>query len=240
MLTPRLILILFVISLSVSAQVEIIKEGKTYSRYADDFVFIDSQTDTIQLVFVARIKASEKENKNTLQTLFLQIQNKATKLGATSFKVYSFQRNPTTTEALLILDVYFASQDLLLSNEANYTKNVVYVFGGEQPSQDEFSCKVDNQKMVFKSGTYLKLPLQQGKELKVSKGGITGAAAWFNWKEEKPAIFLSISGIGLAGGGVSPNGGVGVAFTTGSLNKIDSNLGYLYTPNLKTSKLKNA
>ena len=74
-----------------------------------------------------------------------------------------------------------------------------------------------------------------GKELKISKGGLTGMTAWYSWKPDKPAILLTLSGLGLAGGGVTGNGGVDVGFTTGRLNKIESNLGYLYAQLLKQS-----
>ena len=222
----------FIATQIVSGQtVEVVKQGEKISVYGQDFEILEPGTDTTQYTFVATIKASGGQPEGTLQRLFFALKDEGMRLGGNTFRIKSFQHDG---ELILVLDVLYGAIQILEDNIKRHPKNVVFIFGGEIQNNDLYTCRVDNKKVEFKSGTYLKYEIPPNGELKVSKGGLTGMAAWFGWKEGRPAITLSLSGAEVLGGGVSPTG-AGIGFTTGSLNKIDNNLGYLYTRLLKQS-----
>jgi hypothetical protein len=89
---------------------------------------------------------------------------------------------------------------------------------------------------TIKSGTYYKVALEEGKEIKVNKGGpIAGATMWLNWKKDKQPAFYSLSSFGISGNNQSSfsqnngyNSGSVISFNTGRINQItDINLGFL-------------
>jgi hypothetical protein len=233
---PQLTLssILFIVTIQILSgqQVQVIKRGETISNYSQEFEILEPQTDSAQFKFVATLSASDTKSEGVIQRLFYAIKGEAKQLGSNVFSIRAFSQEDQTST--LVLDVFYGTNQIFEENMTYHPKNVVFIFGGETDSNQLFSCRVDNKKVVFTSGKYVKYGIPKGGELKVSKGGITGMAGWFGWKEGKPAVMLSLSGFALAGGGVSPTG-AGVGFTTGRLNKIDFNLGYLYAQLLKQS-----
>ena len=88
------------------------------------------------------------------------------------------------------------------------------------------SFKIDNKKTELRPGTYYKYVRTEGKEVKINKGGITGATVFYTLEGNKPDIFLTLSGFGL-GGGPMPAGTMGASFNTGRISAIDGNLGCL-------------
>ena len=65
-----------------------------------------------------------------------------------------------------------------------------------------------------------------GKELKISKGGITGMTYWLKGEPGKKSRFYTFSGVGIAGAGVS-NAGVGINLSTGQIHNMEANLAML-------------
>ena len=66
--------------------------------------------------------------------------------------------------------------------------------------------------------------IKPDEEVKINKGGFAGMTLWVKRKAEGFSSFLNFSGIGLNGANYNPNGGVGVSFNTGTINKIEPNL----------------
>ena len=130
------------------------------------------------------------------------------------------------------MDSYVASESLLNINTANHEMNVVFIFGGERDDDKTISFNVNNENEEIKSGTYYKIILKEGEEIKVSKGGFTGAAMWLNWEKDKQPSFYTLSGFGLSDLAQQPANGIG--FNTGKINRIGNiSLGLLLTQLLK-------
>lgn len=224
-------------SSSIHAQTfEIISQSDFRSTTKEkDFAFLEPKTDTTDLKFVATIKAYGEGKKAALDVLFYGVKIKAQKLGANAFKMKHFERNDSTDATTLILDVYYGTDSLLTTNFDNHEKNVIYIFGDFKPSEKTYSFKLDDNKQELKSGTVYKYVNTEGREVKINKGGFSGATVWIKWAENKPASFLTMTGFGLGGGPV-PAGQIGMSFNTGRLNFVDGNLGHLLVSLLPQSE----
>jgi hypothetical protein len=204
------------------------------------FVFIEPEADTSQTQFVATILAKDDYRNTSIESLYFEILKQANKLGANCYKLKSFSRDTLkftlNHETVLILDCYYSSDTALAANINNYEKNVVYIFGKEKKGDKAMAFNLNGESKSIKSGTYYKIALEEGKELKVNKGGpIAGATMWLNWKKDKQPAFYSLSSFGVSGNNqpsFSPNNGYNtgsvISFNTGRINQItDINLGLL-------------
>jgi len=231
-----LICFLFFANNAWSQKVEVMNaSGKVYQE-GKKFAFIEPVTDTKGYEFVGSVKATIRNKKSIISTLFFAIKEKANKLGANCYKVQSFSREDSLKDAVLILDCYVASDSLIDVNFNNHEKNVVFIFGEEKKDPtDTYRFNLNDEKKEITSGSYYRYDLREGEELKINKGGFTGASMWINWKKNKPAIFLTLSGfqvtdVGLGGGETV------TTFSTGGLNQVNISLGYLLTQLLIQSR----
>lgn len=216
-----------------SQSVDILKKSEIKNLpKADVFTILEPLTDTSKIKFVATIRAKDKNKKSNIEFLYFEIRREATKIGANCFKIKSFERGGERNEAILILDCYVTDESTVKQNIENREKNVVYIFGGEREGDNSTSFKINGEEKDVKSGTYYKLILNPSETIKISKGGITGASVVLHWEKDKEPIFLSLSGLGLAALNRQPANGI--AFTSGSINRINNNsLGLLLTRLLK-------
>jgi hypothetical protein len=195
------------------------------------FDFLLPETDTAQLTHVATYRAVTDGKKSTISGSYFEIWKRATKLGANCFKLAEFQ-NDSLNNYTFVVQVFFAVESELQANASRLPTNQVFVFGNETVNDELYSLKVNDIKREFKSGTYLAYQLEPGQTLKLNKGGFTGATAWLEHKQAKPAIFLTVSGFGL-GGALPPTGTIGVSFNTGRITRMDDGLGFLLVSLLK-------
>lgn len=193
---------------------------------SDIFQFILPDTDTAGLGHVATFRAVTGGKKSTIENTFFDITTRGRMLGANCFKLTDFKKD-TLGRFTYFIEAYFCDKPILKKKMDRLPTNKVFVFCSEKQGDEMYSLKVDDVKKEFKSGTYLAYTLEKEKVLKLSKGGMTGATAKLKYKENKPAIFLTVSGFGL--GGALPSGVVGLSFNTGRITVIDHNLGYLLT-----------
>jgi hypothetical protein len=223
---PVLIVVAALLSGSTIAQnVEVIQSSGDLPPSTDEFFsFIESTTDTTAITYIGRLKVSATGPQSSIANLYQALDKKAHAMGADAFKLREYRRDTTTNSSTLVLDIFFMNDSMRVFNFDSHVKNVIFVFGSEKRSDRSMSFRIDNEKKEVAGGTYYRHQNPQGKETKISKGGITGAAAWIRWKENKPSTFVTLSGFGLAGGNV-PAGTVG--FNTGRLNFINGDLGHL-------------
>ena len=234
--TSKLFLIFFIgfsVNKSYSQNVEVLQkselknlpEGKKYA-------FIEPTTDTSKIEFVATLFAKDKNRKSNIETLYFAIREQANKLGANCYKVKLFKRDTLKSETVLILDSYVASESLLNENTTNHEKNVVLIFGGEREDDKSISFSVNGERKEIKSGTYFKINLKEGEEVKVSKGGFMGASLWLHRENDKQPAFYSLSSFGLADFNQQPSNTI--SFNTGRINRISNiSLGLLLKQLLK-------
>ena len=219
---------------SFSQTIETIKKSeKLFTKKGKDFAFLESPIDTATLEFVATIKATGRNKKEYISSLYFAIMEKAKTMGANSFRMHSFLFNDSSKIYSLSLDTYFSTDSLLQQNFELHEKNMVFIFGDEKiDGKETQSFKVNGLMKNIKSGTYYREELREGNELKITKGRITGMTVWLNWKPKRQSAFYTLTGFGL-GGSTVPAGVIGMSFNTGRLTNIDGNLGTLLTQILK-------
>ena len=192
------------------------------------FIFLDEKTNVADSHFLAKIKSTGKID--VVSNLYEVIKTESQRIGANSFKFIEYKKIDNEN-AQLTLDVFFTENNLIKENFKNIEKNKVFIFGNDDLINfKRESFKIDNNKFEIGSGEFMQFQSPIGKELKISKGGFTGMTLWIKNKEDKPSSFLNFSGFGLSGTEYNPySGGVGVGFTTGRINRFDSNIGFLLT-----------
>lgn len=206
--------------------VEIIRQGVFQApAKPNTFVYIEPSPDTINFQYVATLKASG-DQKTGLDLFYLLLKDKARHLHANAFAFRSYRQGDSTQPTVLFVDCYYGTDSVLSVNASQGEKNVVYVFGTLNTADKANSFKVNNEKKEIGGGTFFKATLEKGKELKLSKGGFSGSTFRINWAEQKPALFLSLSGLGLADAPVQ-SGGVNIGFAFARITYMDEGLGHL-------------
>ncbi|MBK8873330.1 MAG: hypothetical protein IPN13_05165 [Bacteroidetes bacterium] len=155
------------------------------------------------------------------------IRVQAVNSGANCYKLKDFQINDTTKQMVLTLDTYLASDRQLELNSEMHETNVVYIISDDKFSDKDYSFKLNGVAMNIKSGYYHKHYLKQGTETIINKGGFTGTSFRLKWEENKPPLFLTVSGVAFAEPTGIPIRGPGVAITTGKIHQLSNNLGLL-------------
>jgi hypothetical protein len=226
------ILCLIITNITIAQNVEIISKSdfKLKARIGT-FAFIEQKTDTAKLLYVATFKVAAEDNKTTISEMLFKIKMQAHLLGANCFRLNNFNRD-SLNRLTIVLDTYYGNDSIQLKNFNNHEKNTVFIFCNDRLNDEKYLLKVNKEKKEFRSGTYLTYHLKEGEDLKITKGGFTGATFWIKYEENKQPVFLTITGFGL-GGGPIPAGTIGMSFNTGRINYIDENLGHLLTLILK-------
>lgn len=216
----------------VKAQnVEVIHRAERFPEYeAETFTFIAPGADTSRLQYVATLRATGVGKNVSLEMIYSKLKEKANSLGANAFQLLSFKRMDSIYKSILVMNMYFASDSVLNLHRKLQEKNVVYIFGDTEKSDKLQSFKIDDVKKEIKGGTYYRHQNAQGQEVKINKGGFTGATVWIKWKENKAATFLTLTGFGLSD---APVGQMGASIHTGRMNYLDENLGQLLVLLLK-------
>lgn len=227
-LTIYLTLLTFTVSLS--QDIELIKAGTTSTKVKQyvEFHFLHKDIDTTSLTFIGTFKASGIGKKSYFENLYFSIELAAKKIGANSFRVVDFKRTEEEDFSELTLETYASNESTIIQSNNLKDKNLIFIFSTERNTPNKRTTfKVNDEIQEISGGEYLSYKLNEGEEIKISKGGLTGAAAWFVWKEDKPSTYLSLTGFGVGPG--APAGTVGISFNTGRIYPMDKNLGELLT-----------
>jgi hypothetical protein len=150
------------------------------------FAFLHPSTDTTGVNFIATLQATGSGRHSDIEELFSKIKEKALETGANAYRFKSFTRDSINKTSLMILDAYYATGPALQANIGRAEKGVIYVFGDAEKSNKTYTFKLNGDKKAFRGGSYYKHVMKPGEEVKINKGGITGATVWFTWKEDRP------------------------------------------------------
>lgn len=208
-----------------SQEIEYLEKNDTLQKpkYIQ-FIYISDSTNLSTTKYVAKVKATGSLRNVT--NLFLFLKAEAQKIGANSFRVDSFKR-VDSLNGELILSMYYIDEesDFFDVNFENLPKHKIYIFGNQNMVDAKTqSYKVNGEKHEIESGKFAVFEIKPDEEVKINKGGFAGMTLWVKRKAEGFSSFLNFSGIGLNGANYNPNGGVGVSFNTGTINKIEPNL----------------
>ena len=208
-----------------SQNIQFVEKNDTLEKPKyQQFIYITENTSLVKSKQVAKIKVTG--SLKDVANLFLTIKREAQKIGANSFKFESFNKIDSENGEL-ILTTYYNEDDFFDDNFKNIPKNKVYVFGNQNLLENRSQgYKVNGEKFEIESGKFKEFEIKVGEELKINKGGFTGMSLWITGKEEGYCSFISFSGIGIVGAGFNPRGGGGINITTGSINRIEPNMGF--------------
>lgn len=226
----------FSLSLSCFSQhVEVLERMQTANlSVQEDFEYLFIE-DKDELIPVAIIQAS---GKNNIAELFASIQQEANKLGANCFKVVQYLNDDATSkQSSLTLKTFFAQQSILLKNDEYNESNVIYIFGKDKKGDGKTSFKLNNTKYSVENRTYFRYENEAFQEVEISKGGLFGTSLSIFGNTNQPAVFLTLSGLGVAptavferyvGAGLAyGGGGLGLSFRTGNIEYMKPNLALL-------------
>lgn len=199
------------------------------------FIFIDKMFDASFLKSIGHFQCVSRDGDD-LGDMLRAIRVQAVNAGANCFKLRDFQINDTTKQIVLTLDTYLASDRQLELNSEMHETNVVYIISDDKFSDKDYSFKLNGVAMNIKSGFYHKHYLKKGTETIINKGGFTGTSFRLKWEENKPPLFLTVSGVAFAEPSGIPARGPGVAVTTGKINQLSKNLGLLLVNTLVEMK----
>ncbi len=237
--TSLIIVLLMVFHTAFSQTIELVKQSETkFKKSRKTFVYIEPEIDIDQLAYVATFKATGRKSTADIFRMFDGIRAKSRFYGGNCFVLNSFERHGPRGEVTLVLDTYFATDSILGANIASRAKNVCFIFGDDNPDKERLhTFKINGEEKTIISGTYYRQEIKEREEIRINKGGFTGATMKLQWMPDKNAVYISQSGPGF--GGISPpmgNVGIGISVNTGSLNYMESNLGRLLIELLEESK----
>jgi len=188
------------------------------------FTFLESAIDSTSISFIRTFKCISNK-KDDIPSLYRAIAYQAKGLGANSFKVSSFNRDSLGVMTL-VLDTYSADSSVLNSNQQMHESNVVYIFSDDKFNNKEYTVSINRVKHSLQSGKYIRHTIEQGKQVRIDKGGRIGSSLIIHWESDKPAQYVTVSGFAFTEGPPNRSGG-SIGVTSGIINSLDSNLGML-------------
>lgn len=169
-----------------------------------------------QMTYVAKVLG----RGSSLKQLYWNMHNESTDKGVNIYKLIDFSEDSITHEFVCSWQLYYAEDNVLEMNFHKINTNTVFVFGNEEKLS---TFKVNGLKVELGQRAYYSEDLKEGRTLKVNKGGLTGMTYFLDWRPDGANRYL-----GLGGGSLMPgamNNSVGISFTTGSLELLDSEFG---------------
>lgn len=213
---PFLIL-LFSYSLSAQ-QINIIKRADSLPSVKEKgLVFIHPDTDLQNYLFVGSVEISAED----FSKIIIGLQSIAVDLFANSFK-YTGRKN-VDGKMTMSFDLFSVTPEHLEANTQSRETNILYFLGNDKKTQ---KFKIDDRKVELSANETFRFEIPKNKQIKVSKGGLTGMTLIHRWREDQPVIFYALGSgnISLAGDGYSS---LELAVNTGSIIELKSDFAYL-------------
>ena len=110
-------------------------------------------------------------------------------LGANSFKLNIYTKNLKRKETTLTVQLYKASDSLLLINKSLRKKNLIFIFLNDFMENEKHTFSINSIDKEIKSGTYYQYSLKVNKTAEVYPGSLLGSSFYFTRKKETPSIF---------------------------------------------------
>ena len=168
------------------------------------------------LEFVAKIKGKDNE----IHRLYWTMHNASTSEGANIYKFSKFEIDSLNQTFYCEWELYYCNDSIQKLNFLLNNNSTIYVFSSSKPIT---SFKANGKNQTLKPMEYYSVSLNKGDELKINKGGLIGMTFFYKWKQSKVNGYLRIGGGSF--GPYSSNTTSGVSITTGSLEKVDRELG---------------
>lgn len=212
-------------------------------KQEEKFTYIESKYDPSYLKYIRTFQCNSKEGDD-ISSMLRAIRIQAVPLGANCFRLKNFSRIDSTGQMTLILETYFATDRQLELNSALHETNVMYIFSDHNFGGRIHTFKLNDSIFSLPAGYYYKYYLKYGEEASLNKGGHFGSTLEVTYREDKPPIFIRITGAGFTkvpGANFSDVSGVKqnktvLGLTGGKLHYLTSNLGLLLANTLQLLK----
>lgn len=209
--------------------------NKEDQKREEQFTYIESKFDYTYLKYIRTFQCNSKEGDD-ISSMLRAIRIQAVPLGANCFRLKNFTRIDSTGQMTLILETYFATDIQLELNSALHETNVMYIFSDHNFGGRIHTFKLNDSIISLPAGYYYKYYLKYGEEASLNMGGHFGSTLTIRWIENKPPLFIKVSGAGLADVyGVNQNKVI-FGLTGGKLYYLTTNLGLLLANTLQLLK----
>ena len=216
-----------------SQTVEIVKQVSLSQSSADKrFEFLNSKTNVLSLTFVGTIKARGRDKMSSIPMLFFKLRDKAQEFGANCFKINSYDKGSNVKEAMLTLDVYSGTDQVLKNNSSYEEKNTIFVFLDDKNSAENYTFNINEIERKITSGTYYRYQIREKQNISIDAGGFFDPQFKFRWKEGKAPLFFTLTDFGLDKDAKDYDY-AGKYFNTKRLNPIGKNVGQLLVALIK-------
>lgn len=196
------------------------------------FDYLHPSVDTTQIVFIATLKATGKKKNAYIPVLYTLLKQKANELGGNCFKILNYERDSIHQSASLLINVYYAGDSMLTYNERVLPKNNAVVFADEKWNNDlAYKIFCNDKEIMIHNFEFYAHPLSPLQPTTISVGNDKRSRTTYNYMENKPAVFLSLTnyGIKIKNDNATGTGVVAIGISTSrhELARIDPNLGFL-------------
>jgi len=177
-------------------------------------------------LLVATLKGTvTNTHKLNLNTLFDNFKRKANYLGANMFRIDTVARTEHDSITVTINIYQFFKEEAEYSNNKFKDPNI-YIMGELIDEPDYITnLKINKEETFISPLTYLAIELADGEKLKLNKGGFTGTQVTFKGAPDRTPTFVTLGNF-TASPSVSPGGGVGVSFSSGTISPVNMHFGY--------------
>ena len=211
--------------------ISVIEQNETFtvSEKQKEFYYIEKDFPLTDDRWLATLEGFCTNTKTSnLEKLFYDFWKTANAMGANAFFVEDFSNNTDTI--FVIVSIFNLTEQELDDNYELYSCNKIYVFGDliasnlKTKTPKSRNIKLNKEKVTIYPLSYYEYQSNIGEKVNISIGGLFGSGYTRTGEEGKVSVYLSLGG-GTVRPGVTPMGGVGVNFSTGSIYLLDMNLG---------------
>ena len=204
-------------------------EAFSASKKQKEFYYIEKDFPLADDGWIATLEGFCTNTKQSnLEHLFYNFWEMANAKGANAFFIEDFS-NATDTISVII-SIFDLTEEELDDNYELYSSNKIYVFGDliapnlKTKIPKSRGVKINKEKIKIYPLSYYEYKSRIAEKVNISVGGLIGSSYTRIGEAGKVSAYLSVGG-GTLKPAISPMGGVGVAFSNGSIYPLDMNFG---------------
>lgn len=182
--------------------------------------------DTNALIRVKRVTFSSKSSNSEISAMYNQLADEARNLQCNGFVLNEYLPSDVNGNAFMTFTLFNVTDSILGLNDSLKEKGRLYVLGSQRSGDGLVKFRVDGKKTYVKEGLLKLIELIPGMEHSISKGGLFGMTIYLRLHSSEISRVISLGGMSVGSGGMQP-AQIGISISTGSLSKVDSELGLL-------------
>jgi len=211
--------------------ITVIEQNETFSvsKKQKEFYYIEKDFPLTDDGWIATLEGfCTNTKKSNLEHLFYDFWETANAMGANAFFVEDFSNTMDTI--FVVVSIFNLTEKELDDNYELYSCNKIYVFGDLIASNSDTkipkgrNISVNKEKVKVYPLSYYEYQSDINEKVNISIGGIFGSGYTRKGEAGKVSAYLSLGG-GTIRPAITPMGGVGVNFSTGSIYPLDMNFG---------------